>query len=153
MLDPKLKELTLDGNFQAKVQATLENLIQRGESPKIYEAMRTVEQQREKVRKGYSKTMKSYHLKRGKDNLGLAADIADSKKGWNASKRFWFLLAANCESRMIGWGGLFGLNGKQKKAVLSTIAMLRSLGWPEEHDVYQTAIGWDPAHVQKESNW
>lgn len=152
-MDPKLAELTQDGNFRAKVGFTLENLADKDESPKIFEAMRTVEQQREKVRKGYSRTMKSYHLKRGSDKLGLAADIADRTKGWNASKRFWLLLAANCEARMMGWGGLFGLKSKQIKAIQDALSVLRAAGWPMSHPSYEVAIGWDPAHVQKDSNW
>jgi hypothetical protein len=105
------------------------------------------------VRLGYSKTMRSYHLKRGRDGKGLAADIACQARGWGASKRFWMLLAANCEARDMGWGGLFGLSRKQKQAVRNAIAILRSAGWPVSHEAYQTPIGWDPAHVQKDSNW
>lgn len=146
-MDPKLHELTNDGNFQSKIAATLDVLEAKGEHPKIFEAKRTVEQQREKVRKGYSKTMNSYHLKRGKDGGALAADIADQKRGWNTSKRFWLLLGANCEARQISWGGLFGLNAKQKQAVKRTIDLLRSIGWPEEHESYQVQLGWDPAHL------
>ncbi len=152
-MDPKLLELTADDNFRQKVNACLTDLTARDEDPRIFEAMRTVEQQREKVRKGYSKTMKSYHLKRGRDGKGLAADIADKVKGWNASKRFWFLLAATCEARRIGWGGLFGLKSKQKQAVMRAIQILRAAGWPHDHEAYQTPIGWDPAHVQKDNNW
>lgn len=148
-----LNQLTNDGNFRSKVQLSLQNMVEKAEAPRIFEAMRTVEQQREKVRLGYSKTMKSYHLKRGKDGKGLAADIADKDRGWNASKRFWFILAANCEARGMGWGGLFGLNRKQKQAVKNAIAVLRAALWPQNHEAYQTPIGWDPAHVQKDSNW
>lgn len=151
--DPKLAELTKDGNFVGKVRAVLEDLERLGEDGKIFEAKRTVEQQREKVRLGYSKTMRSYHLKRGGDNGGKAADIADREKAWNASKRFWFIVGASCQARGLGWGGLFGLNRKQKAAFLQAVSTLRLAGWPMHHAAYQAAIGWDPAHLQVDSNW
>lgn len=144
---PKLQELTTDGNFRAKVEATLQTLAEKGERPKVFEAKRTEAQQREKVRKGYSKTMASYHLKRGGDGGGMACDIADAKKGWNGSKRFWLLLGANCLARGMSWGGLFGLDQSQREAVKSAIDRARKAGWPQSHAAYQVPIGWDPAHV------
>lgn len=152
-MDAKLHELTADGDFQLKVWRTLTNLGTHGENPKIFEAKRTVAQQKEKVRKGYSKTMFSYHLKRGSDDGARAADVADTKKGWNASKRFWLLLAANAQTRRLGWGGLFGLTHKQKRAVIAALDELREKGWPEDHSAYQVRIGWDPAHLEDKDNW
>lgn len=149
----KLAEITTDGNFRAKVEACLNGLKDHGENPKIFEALRTRAQQREKVRLGYSKTMNSYHLKRGSDDLALAADIADMAKAWNASRRFWMILGANAMAHSVGWGGLFGLNAKQKGAVVRSFVTLRSAGWPREHEAYRVHIGWDPAHVQIERNW
>lgn len=149
----KLHELTHDGGFQSKVRATLIRMAQLGLKPKIYEAKRTVEEQKEKVRKGYSKTMRSFHLKRGKDGGAMAADIADADKGWNAEKRFWLVLGANAESRGLGWGGLFGLNGKQKQALLEAFDVLRIEGWPDNHPAYAVKIGWDPAHLENRDLW
>jgi peptidoglycan LD-endopeptidase CwlK len=57
-----------------------EYLIANGIDVLIYETIRTVEQQREYVRKGVSKTMKSYHL------VGQALDfvpVKDGKADWN----------------------------------------------------------------------
>ena len=153
MPDPKLAELTTDGNFRAKVAAILDDLASHGEDPKIFEAMRTREQQAEKVRLGYSKTMNSYHLKRGSDGKGKAADIADRKKGWNASKRFFMLLASSCWAHGVGSGILFGLNAKQRQNLKNAILTLRQAGWPKSHPAYETAIGWDGAHCQEDDNW
>lgn len=150
---PKLATLTDDGNFRAKVAKVIAQLENRGESPKIFETKRTVAQQREKVRLGYSKTMFSEHLKTGKDGLCKAADIADASKGWNASRRFWFIIGAACQSYGIGWGGLFGLKGSQKAKLAAAFDILREAGWPDEHDAYRTQIGWDPAHLQQRANW
>ena len=153
MSDPKLLELTNDGNFRGKVAAVLGDMVASGHDPKIFEAMRTVAQQREKVRLGYSKTMNSYHLKRGSDGLGKAADVADRKKGWNAPTRFWLMLASSAMAHGVGCGILFGLNDRQKLALAEAIKTLRAAGWPAKHEAYQVQTGWDTAHLQADDNW
>lgn len=154
MNHPKLTELTTEANFAARVAGVIAQLEARDEHPRIFETKRTVEQQREKVRKGYSKTMRSYHLKRGKDGGAKAADIADAAKGWNASQRFWCIIGAACQSYGLGWGGLFGLNRKQVQAVKGALDELRAAHWPHDHPAYQRCpVSWDPAHVQFDSNW
>jgi hypothetical protein len=97
--------------------------------------------------------MNSYHLKRGGDGGAKAADIADRKKAWNASRRFWFIIGASCQARGIGWGGAFGLSRKQKAAFSQAVAILRLAEWPSTHPAYQCAIGFDPAHLQTQGNW
>lgn len=152
-MDQKLNELTTDGNFRAKVAAILGDLDRLGCNAKIYEAKRTVAQQREKVRLGYSKTMNSYHLKRGTDGGAKAADIADRAKAWNAHKRFWLILGASAWARGLGWGGLFGLNKTQVKKLMAAIQRLSAAGWPDHSPDYETPTGWDGAHVQADNNW
>lgn len=153
--DLKLNDLTNDGNFRSKVQLTLQNLEGHGEDPKIFETLRTMEEQREKVRRGVSKTMNSYHLKKGKDGKAKAADVASKSKGWNVGPRFWLLLGANCQSRKIGWGGIFGFSPAQKAHLIELFDVLRAAGWPKEHPAYRgkVPISWDPAHLQYDSNW
>lgn len=155
MADPRLKELTADGAFRAKVALTLQSLEDQGEDPRIFETLRTIEQQRHKVRLGLSKTMRSYHLKKGSDGGAKAADIAGRLAGWNVAARFWLLLGANCEARALGWGGLFGLNADQKQALKRIFTALQLTHWPQDSAIYHSKlpIGWDPAHVQTETNW
>lgn len=153
MSDPKLPELTSDGNFRAKVAAVLGDLDRLGMDAKIFEAKRTVEQQREKVRLGHSKTMNSYHLKRGSDGGSKAADIADRARAWNAPKRFWMILGASAWGHGLGWGGLFGLGAKQKKKLMAALKRLSASDWPDHSSDYETPIGWDGAHVQADFNW
>lgn len=150
---PKLSELTAEGFFRSHVGSIVTQLENRGERPRIYETKRTVAQQREKVRLGYSKTMRSYHLKVGRDGGAKAADIADAAKGWNATRRFWFIIGAACQSYGVGWGGLFNVSRSQKGKILAALKELRAAGFPEDHPAYRVQIGWDPAHVQVDSNW
>lgn len=69
----------------------------------IYETIRTVEQQRENVRKGASQTMKSYHL------VGQALDfvpIVNGKSDWNGYGKA-IIKQAIAEAKRLGfeWGG------------------------------------------------
>jgi peptidoglycan LD-endopeptidase CwlK len=69
----------------------------------IYETIRTVEQQRENVKKGVSKTMKSYHL------VGQALDfvpIVNKKADWNGYDRP-EIKKAIAKAKQLGfeWGG------------------------------------------------
>lgn len=150
---PKLSELTNDGKFRDHVAGVLVQLENRDEHPRIYETKRTIAQQAEKVRLGYSKTMRSYHLKTGKDGGAKAADVADAAKGWNATRRFWFIIGAASQSYGVGWGGLFSLSGKQKQRLIKALNELRAAHFPEDHPAYRTQIGWDPAHLQADNNW
>lgn len=150
---PKLLDLTTDRHFAAHVGKIIAQLEARDENPRIYETKRTIEQQREKVRKGYSKTMASFHLKLGKDKLARAADIADAARGWNATRRFWFIIGAASNSYGVGWGGCFGLSAKQRLKLLAAFDELRAAGWPHEHPAYECRIGWDPAHLQDSPTW
>lgn len=148
----KLNELTTQGNFKNKVAGILSALEGYKEKPRIFEALRPMSQQLEKVRNGYSQSMISLHLA-GPDGKARAADIADSKRGWNASKRFWLILGAAAQSYGVGWGGLFGLTKQQKETVQRVIIELRKQGFPLSSELYQVQIGWDPAHVQLKNNW
>lgn len=152
MADAKLLQLTQAGNFRAKVAAVLSDVAGRGQVPKIAEALRTPARQRELVRKGFSKTLKSLHLA-GKDGLARAADVVDAEVGWNAHKRFWLLLGSSCMAHEVGWGGLFGLNARQKEALKETILKLRRAGWPADDDLLSVRMGWDPCHCEARNKW
>ncbi|HMS54217.1 MAG TPA: hypothetical protein PKA27_02355 [Fimbriimonadaceae bacterium] len=153
MDDPKLSELTSHLRFRDRVRATLQTLKDYGLDPIIYEGKRSLAEQRKKVSQGRSKTLESFHVKRGPDAGSLAADIASEKDGWNVQRRFWFVLGASCRARGLGWGGLFNLSAEEREALLTAIDVLRIAKFPEKHDAYSVKIGWDPAHVQTKSNW
>lgn len=67
---------SLRPDFQPWVVKVLAELESLGWEPIIFEGRRTIEEQREKVRLGYSKTMKSRHL------TGYAVDIVDKDVLW-----------------------------------------------------------------------
>jgi len=77
---------SLDPKFQPVVKEILTRLEALGYQPIVAEGRRTPKQQAEKVRLGYSKTLKSYHIS------GLAADIVDKRYMWNISNvhKFWW---------------------------------------------------------------
>lgn len=152
-MDPKLADLTQDGNFRAKVAAVIADMHARGYDVKIFEAKRTIGQQRQKVALGYSKTMKSFHLKRGSDGGAMAADVADIEKAWGWGKREMFMMGSSAMAHGLGWGGLFGLTAKGKAAVVSAIKVLRQANWPLAHPAYRVILGWDEAHLQSLVNW
>lgn len=99
---------SLDPTFKPIVLEILTRLEKKGWQPIVAEGRRTVEQQKEKVRLGYSKTMKSYHL------TGKAADIVDKRFLWNKGvyHEFWLDLGAIVmelreKNPKIRWGGVW----------------------------------------------
>jgi hypothetical protein len=98
---------SLDERMKPIVLEILQELEKRGWQPKVAEGRRSAEQQREKVRLGYSQTMNSYHLS------GLAADIIDTRHAWNIplTHQFWVDLGDIVnrlhvpEEGRIRWGG------------------------------------------------
>jgi hypothetical protein len=94
----------LQPGFRAKVERVLARLQARGWRPYVAEGRRTRAQQREKVRRGYSRTMNSRHLS------GRAADIVDRRYGWGGpaarqTYRFWRDLGAAARAEGLTWGG------------------------------------------------
>lgn len=92
----------LNEQFYGQLQPLIKELEAMGFQPKIAEGRRTLEQQAEKVRKGYSKTMNSNHLH------GNAADIIDKRWGWSQAaidNGFNKALGDLAAKYGLGWGG------------------------------------------------
>ena len=93
-----------------KVRAVLRDLEGHGWKPLIAEGIRTVEQQRAKVRAGVSKTMNSKHLPQ-RDGYGWAADVIDCRYAWNIKQypaqvvAFRRDLGSSAEAHNLTWGG------------------------------------------------
>lgn len=139
-----LSNLTDQGNFRAKVAAIIRDAKGHGYDVTIYSSLRSVEEQKEKVKKGYSKTMNSKHLP-GWDGHARAADIASVKHGWNAPQDYWLMIGRLALTKGLRWGGLFGLPKKQKAAL---VAFLTDTSKPFNPMEWKGKIGWDPAHVE-----
>lgn len=104
---------SLEESFKPIVWEILTRLEALGYQPYVCEGRRTVEQQREKVRKGYSKTMKSYHL------TGNAADIVDKRYMWNIplTHQYWIdygtiVKELQKENPTLRWGGDWNVPGR-----------------------------------------
>lgn len=99
--------LTVNETLAQKSMQIIKILRAQGFQPVIWEGNRTIAEQREKVRKGYSKTMKSRHLH------GQAVDIVDNRYRWEQGsseerKRFWNALGlAVKQVGGLKWGGNF----------------------------------------------
>lgn len=99
---------SLDPRFKPIVIEILTKLEVLGWSPIVAEGRRTAQQQQEKVRLGYSQTLKSYHL------TGLAADIIDKRYAWNIPlhHKFWYDLGhiikdIKLSQGHLRWGGVW----------------------------------------------
>lgn len=100
---------SLEPRFKPIVAEVIKRLEAKGYQPIVAEGRRTIEQQREKVRKGYSTTLHSYHL------TGLAADIVDKRYMWDIplSHPYWLAQGEIVHDLMktnpgLDWGGDWG---------------------------------------------
>ena len=143
-MSDRLGELTDRGNFRAKVEAIVRNGRGRGYRLTVHNALRSIEQQKVLVAKGYSKTMRSMHLP-GPDGLARAADVVDARFMWGAPKHVWVMIGRLALTQGCDWGGLWGLPlGMRAKFR----AFLLDRGRPFDPNEWRGKVGWDPAHVQ-----
>jgi peptidoglycan L-alanyl-D-glutamate endopeptidase CwlK len=121
MVDNEAKLATAHPVFAAALRRILNGLLTAGWQPRIAELKRTQAQQAKKVKQGYSKTMKSWHVSStigtlpvGREHLqtirGEAADIVDARWGWGgpAAKtdhKFWKDLGRLAKENGCSWGG------------------------------------------------
>jgi hypothetical protein len=135
--DPKLRELRPE--FCGIISGILLELKNLGFEPRISNALRTEEQQREKVRLGYAMPGATGP---GTHGWGLACDIIDARWGWRVSEANAKFFAALCDlataARLTCGGTWFGRGGTRHKPVHKSV-------WNK------WGLGWDPAHVSWES--
>ena len=129
----------LKPEFVPVVKKILAELTKLGWQPIIAEGIRTVAQQREKVRKGYSQTMHSKHI------LGQAVDIVDKRYLWNVDiiHKFWLDLGHIARDNGMGWGGVW-LQGKNRFPIYEKAV--------KEHRVGLITWFCDVAHVEWRDN-
>lgn len=107
--------------FRMTLDKILRELAQRGWQPVVAEATRNESRQAEKVKKGFSKTMHSWHVPSTAAILwetkntysivrGNAADVVDRRYGWGGPAAsldygFWKDLGAVAKDNGCIWGG------------------------------------------------
>ena len=116
--DPKLAELL--PFFRDRVDRILTELEALEWQPKIVYVKRTRQEQAEKVKQGYSKTMNSWHVEGTHAVLryagqtervyGNAVDIVDKRYGWGGKAAatnfaFWKDLGRIAKAHGCSWGG------------------------------------------------
>ncbi len=101
-----------------KVIPILESLEDEGWEPRVVEGLRTMAQEREKVRLGYSHTMHSKHL------TGDAVDVVDKRYGWdhvasNLGYEYWREQGKLVDHTPgLTWGGDWGRGYARYEALL-----------------------------------
>ncbi|RPI23442.1 MAG: M15 family peptidase [Acidobacteria bacterium] len=107
--------------FKLRLERILADLTSLGWKPRIASLKRSTAEQAEKVKQGYSKTMRSWHVEStvgmlpvGRDRFnqvfGSAADIIDKRYGWaglaaNKDFKFWKDLGRVAKKHGCSWGG------------------------------------------------
>lgn len=100
----------------------------------VLDGVRTVEEQRENVRRGVSKTMNSYHLPQG-DGFGHAVDLVpwvNGKPRWEWECIYPICMAVGEAAREAGlpirWGGFWGMiSPKPDRSVITVTAIEQSV--------------------------
>jgi len=136
--DPKLHELRPE--FRAKIEPILDALESAGFQPKISNALRTKEQQLEKVRLGYANPTATDP---GAHGWGLACDIIDKRYGWKvceeAAKFFAMLCDLARAAGLVSGGAWFGKGGTRKAPTHKSVWNKFSLGWDPAHTEWGSA--------------
>lgn len=137
----------LHPDLRRKVAAILTRMRDLGYKPRIYESLRTEAEQREMVRRGVSRTMRSKHL-RQKDGYVYAVDIAGEKKAWGESAEFWLTLGRLALVHGCEWGGLWGLPRVRRRQLARFLTMNHERHWSDVAGMWNGGLGWDVAHVE-----
>jgi hypothetical protein len=107
--------------FRWKLEQVLQDLTKLGWQPIVASGVRSEAEQAEKVKKGYSKTLHSWHVPStaqmfpvGRNAVqfvsGNAADVVDKRYGWGgpaalATFGFWQDLGRAAKKYGLSWGG------------------------------------------------
>jgi hypothetical protein len=140
----RTNELTNRNNFREKVKAIVANGNALGYPLFVHNALRTAEQQREKVAQGFSKTVRSKHLP-GPDGLSRAADVVDKRYLWGAPRHVWVMIGRLALTQGCEWGGLWGLPPAMRRKLRDH---LLDRSKPFDPRAWRGKIGWDPAHIE-----
>jgi hypothetical protein len=135
LINPKLR---------IKVAAVLTDLESHADCPLIDAGVwRSPAEQMQKYRQGFTKVKWSFHNATDRNGRpdALAADITDSRFGWDSPLSFWLRLAASAQAHGMECGIYWGLKAAQRAAISAAIT---SRNWTPGN----ISRGWDPAHIQ-----
>lgn len=135
----------LDPALRRKVVVILGRMRDLGYRARIAESLRTRDEQREMVRRGVSRTLRSKHV--APPGKVRAVDIVDERRGWGASKAFWLTLGRLALLHGCEWGGLWGLPRARRKQ-LERFLTADYDDWRAAGGLWVGGIGWDAAHVE-----
>ena len=97
----------LESAFRSKIENVLRKLQTKGWKPRVAEGLRNAEQQQQKIDEGTSSLKNPQN---SKHVVGFAADIIDSRYGWNGPAadldyKFWSDLGIVAKEEGLIWGG------------------------------------------------
>jgi hypothetical protein len=134
----------INPTLRLKVAAVLTDLESHADCPLIDAGVwRSPAEQLQKFNAGLSKVKWSFHNAnntQGKPD-SLAADITDSRWGWDSPLAFWLRLAASAQAHAMESGIFWGLTSAQRAAISAAIS---TRNWTPGN----ISRGWDPAHIQ-----
>lgn len=128
--------------FRDKVIPILKELEEAGYRPRIQVAWRSVSDQLEAYRNGYSQVTYGYHNATSPqgNKEALAADILDDDNPLSAKTDYMLRLAAAAEKQGLTTGIRWGLTDEKAQLVNAALA---SQNW-----TMPVHVGWDPLHVE-----
>ena len=128
--------------FRARLKRVIASLEASGVRPRIQDAWRSPEDQRQAYVSGHSKLLFGFHNVTADDGRpeALAVDLIDDDSPLNISKSYLLQLAAAAEKAGLMTGIRWGVPGKLVPAIDQAIA---TKDWGAN-----VKLGWDPTHVQ-----
>jgi hypothetical protein len=130
--------------LRIKVAAVLSDLEGHADCPLIDAGVwRSPAEQMAKWRAGVSRIKWSFHNANDRNGRpdALAADITDSRFGWDSPLSFWLRLAASAQAHGMESGIYWGLTAAPRAAISAAIT---ARNWTPGN----ISRGWDPAHIQ-----
>lgn len=135
----------VDKSFAPTVKNIMQKLRSRGHDPILGSAYRSPEEQKEKIRKGYSKTKTIFGFHVALDEKGnkaaLAVDLVDRKYGWGSG---------GGQEKRLGAEKFFQDLGDIVNSEFKSEVQWGGNWSPKEHKVGDQTFtrGWDPAHIE-----
>lgn len=128
--------------FRDKILPVLREMEEAGYRPRIQVAWRSVADQMEAFRNGYSQVQYGFHnaTSQSGQKEALAADVLDDDHPLDAKTSYMLRLAAAAEKQGLVTGIRWGLTDEKAKAIDAAIA---AQNWSAP-----VHVGWDPLHVE-----